>query len=151
MHCTRKDIFLLTLLNTINHTTNTKEKTSLTWNTSIQQRSYQLTVVYNPRMAYSKTYAYNDSFPIACLTNTYHKHNNFQCYIQQNRIKWYISLHVQRCLHSYEYSFCWLYYHMYCLVLRRHGYVNNVLKHVKFLEIHRQMLMAILISIILEY
>ena len=151
MHCTRKDIFVDF---TKHYQPYNKHKgTNLTHLKYLYttRRSYQLTVVYNPRMAYLKTYAYNDSFPIACLTNTYHKHYKLQCYIQQNRIKWYISLHVQRCLHSYEYSFCWLYYHMYCLVLRGHGYVNNVLKHVKFLEIHRQMLMAILISIILEY
>ena len=34
---------------------------------------------------------------------SYHKHINFLCYIQQNWMKWYISLHVQRGLHSYVY------------------------------------------------
>ena len=34
---------------------------------------------------------------------SYHKHINFLCYIQQNWMKWYISFHVQRGLHSYVY------------------------------------------------
>ena len=32
---------------------------------------------------------------------SYHKHINFLCYIQQNWMKLFISLHVQRGLHSY--------------------------------------------------